>query len=154
MYKSSRKLGIRICGLDIIILLLGLTIANLGSNNIIPVEPGITTQATFAIFILLGLAASASFLVAGNPSISYIPAQQPKSPEYGVIKRFIKDKITGKEYIISGPKECTYREALIRNWPIPSRNRNSQWVIVDEFGNDITERFLSEYDSVAEIIFN
>jgi hypothetical protein len=144
---------IRICSLGIIVLSAGLVIAYLGAYDYLQVDLNVIIPITLIVFALF-VCGAASSMMAGTSFIANMPfPRQPKSPEEGILKRLVKNRESGKEYIISGSRENTYRDALLHDWPFLNQDHKTNWYIVDEYGNDITDKFLFEYDSIAEIVF-
>jgi hypothetical protein len=153
MSKYGLKLTKRICSLGLIVLIAGLTTAFLGAYHFLPLDPNVIIPATLLILIFLGCLAGSS-TISGTSFITRIPfLQQPSDPEDGIFKRLIKDKETGEECIIQGTKESTYREVLVDLWPFSDRKKTSHWYVTDHQGNNITDKLLSEYDSIVEIVF-
>ncbi len=70
-----------------------------------------------------------------------------------ILKRVIREPETGQEIIVSGRADTTFREALRRGWAFRGLSEDSEWIVVDDRGNDISDRPLSEYDGIAEIAF-
>jgi hypothetical protein len=151
--KESKKLTHQICISGFIILCGGLILAFLGAWNYIPVDPMIVVPVTLVLVIALGCAGSAS-MASGMSGISHKPfIIQPDTPDSSIWKRVVRDGPSGESYIITGTEKTTYKEALLNNWPFNKRDKNSKWHVDDDKGNDITYRFLSEIDCIADIVF-
>ena len=69
-----------------------------------------------------------------------------------VIQRVIMGGIIGQEVIVSGPPEMTYRDACLDDWQFKLIQRGSEWIIVDERKNDITNTPLASYHGIAKIV--
>jgi hypothetical protein len=67
------------------------------------------------------------------------------------LHRVIVDSKTGKEKIITGHKDATFRSAAKQNWPFKGIDQGSDWMIVDDRGNEITDKKLSACDDIARI---
>ncbi|MGY5875872.1 MAG: hypothetical protein RTU30_09010 [Candidatus Thorarchaeota archaeon] len=69
-----------------------------------------------------------------------------------IITRVVIERTTGSEVIIEGGTDTTFREALLHDWPFPEIPVKSSWIIQDEVSNDITDRPLSSYGGIAELV--
>ncbi|MFO7837634.1 MAG: hypothetical protein R6V83_13410 [Candidatus Thorarchaeota archaeon] len=67
------------------------------------------------------------------------------------LHRVVIDNLTGEEKVISGSQDVTFRSAAQKNWPFERIDKKSNWVIVDERGNDITDKKLSDYHEITRI---
>lgn len=112
--------------------------------NGIPIVPLIV----FSIGILIVL------LIIWSNSKSY--SQQPlvgfKERNPSICKRVVKDGFEGKEIIISGKHETTFRDACLKNWDFRRTDKDSKWFIVDDSGNDITNLSLISYEGIGIMI--
>lgn len=79
---------------------------------------------------------------------SYAP-QKNRNPSY--IARVIAYRNGNEEYIVSGEPSSTFREVCLIDWPFSSISKSSQWDVVDERGNDISNSTLESYHGIAEI---
>lgn len=153
MAKESKKLARQICTIAFIILIGGITIAFLGAWNILPVDPMFIVPATLFLIIVLGCAGSTS-MASGMSALVHRPfTSQPNTPDSSIWKRVVRESLTGESHIITGSEKTTYQEALLTSWPFKNRDKHSNWIVIDDRNNDITNRFLSEVDCVAEIVF-
>jgi hypothetical protein len=79
------------------------------------------------------------------------PALVARSYDPSSVNRAIIDHNTGKEYVISGRSDQTFRSTCLEIWVFTSMRKKSDWTIIDDKGNDISEAPLSSYDGVAQI---
>ncbi|MCF2137681.1 MAG: hypothetical protein K9W43_10670 [Candidatus Thorarchaeota archaeon] len=66
--------------------------------------------------------------------------------------RAIFDQNSGEQRIVRGSPELTYHDTLERGWPFADRPVDSEWLLVDEHGSDISQRTLASYDGPVYII--
>ncbi|MHA1480096.1 MAG: hypothetical protein ACTSQZ_01560 [Candidatus Thorarchaeota archaeon] len=78
------------------------------------------------------------------------PTYRPLDPTF--IQRVIIGELIGQEVIVSGPPEMTYRDACLDDWQFKLIQRGSEWIIVDERKNDITNTPLASYHGIAKIV--
>ena len=76
--------------------------------------------------------------------------RRPRDPS--VMQRVIMGGLIGQEVIVSGPPEMTYRDACLDDWQFKLIQRGSEWIIVDERRNDITNTPLASYHGIAKIV--
>ena len=69
-----------------------------------------------------------------------------------IFKRVIRDGYDGAEFIIEGDEKTTFGEACKEQWQFKSVNRNSNWFIKDERGNDVTDMLLILYSGIGILI--
>jgi hypothetical protein len=109
-----------------------------------------------SILIALGIVVIFYMVVSGQSAIIMDDLKSQKrvaeARDPTKIQRVIIDAYTGKEFIISGEQDATFRDACKIEWPFDSIEMGKSWIIQDERGNDISERPLTEYHGIAKII--
>lgn len=68
------------------------------------------------------------------------------------VSRVVRDTESGIEKIIRADPNITIRHILEKDWTFPKK-KSSRWYLVDEVGNDITDRPISDWDGIAVIHF-
>ncbi|TXT54588.1 MAG: hypothetical protein BAJATHORv1_60084 [Candidatus Thorarchaeota archaeon] len=94
----------------------------------------------------------ASSIVAKLPNVTLFPETIPirERKKYEML-RVVRNPQTGKEIVIGGNRDTTYRAAMIRNWDFVKIAKDSPWILRDEIGNDITDSNLEDYDGIVTI---
>ena len=67
-------------------------------------------------------------------------------------RRVVRDGVDGSEVLVFGSENTTFRDACIASWQFESANRNSNWLVKDDRGNDITNSLLSSFGGIAVLI--
>ena len=133
----------------VLILIGGFTVAYLGGLGYLPIDPWIAVPATLVIVFLLtcmlpfAMSSSSSFYMNRGA------VAQPKSPDNNSINRVLRDLSIEREYLLRGTRGMTIRDALLSEWPFSGRDPLSNWQVVDELGNDVTDKLLSDLDGIA-----
>jgi len=79
---------------------------------------------------------------------SYAP-QKKRNPSH--IARVLVYRNGNEEHIVNGEPSSTFREVCLIDWPFSSISKSSQWDVVDERGNNISNSTLESYYGIAEI---
>lgn len=72
----------------------------------------------------------------------------------GIVHRVLKAPGYRNEYFIQGKPESTFREAVRDIWPFDDRDVDSSWKLVTTSSEDVTDKSLSSYEGIVEIVFN
>ncbi|MHA2027049.1 MAG: hypothetical protein ACW98U_14205 [Candidatus Thorarchaeota archaeon] len=75
---------------------------------------------------------------------------EPADPS--LYTRAVRDGRDGAEYLISGAKTTLFRKACLDNWQFVKVDKKSNWTIVDERGNDVSNEPMSRFDGVFTLI--
>jgi hypothetical protein len=68
------------------------------------------------------------------------------------VSRVVRDTESGIEKIIRAHPSKTIRHILEKDWPFPKK-KSRRWYLVDEVGNDVTDRPISDWEGIANIQF-
>ncbi len=71
----------------------------------------------------------------------------------GILHRVLKAPGHRNEYFIEGKPESTFREVVRDIWPFHDQDVNSSWKLVSTSSEDVTDRVLSSYEGIVEIVF-
>ncbi|MHA1770450.1 MAG: hypothetical protein ACTSYL_07455 [Candidatus Thorarchaeota archaeon] len=69
-----------------------------------------------------------------------------------VFVRAIYDQDSGEQCLVRGSSDMTYHDTLERSWAFSNRPVDSAWLLVDDHGNDISQRTLASYDGPVYIV--
>jgi hypothetical protein len=69
-----------------------------------------------------------------------------------ILCRVVKDGLEGAEYMVHGSGEITFREACTANWQFKYIDRKSNWIIINNNGNDVSNEPLSRFDGLFTLI--
>ncbi|MFW9768662.1 MAG: hypothetical protein ACFFF9_17210 [Candidatus Thorarchaeota archaeon] len=69
-----------------------------------------------------------------------------------IVSRVVRDSERGTELIVKADPYATIRETLEDDWPF-KKKKSSRWYLLDERGNDVTDRPISDWDGIAVIYF-
>ncbi|MHA1857814.1 MAG: hypothetical protein ACTSUU_00035 [Candidatus Thorarchaeota archaeon] len=64
------------------------------------------------------------------------------------IRRVVTDRSSGKEVIVCGTADTTFRQAALDYWDFDI-DRDSDWLVEDDRGNDISDTPLGSYGGLA-----
>jgi len=70
----------------------------------------------------------------------------------GVLNRVVRDDESGAEFIIRAQPDTSIREILESDWPFKQK-KSRRWYLMDQVGNDVTDRPISDWDGIAIIHF-
>ncbi|RDE14463.1 MAG: hypothetical protein C4K49_07595 [Candidatus Thorarchaeota archaeon] len=83
------------------------------------------------------------------------PKKDPKLAvrplDVSVVTRVVRNPLSGQECVVSGSSSTTFRQACLAKWPFKDVSAHGNWIILDDRGNDITNRPLTSCDCVAVI---
>ena len=80
-------------------------------------------------------------------------ARVPWSRDASSVDRVITENKSGRRHVISGWKDQTFRSACLEAWVFTSVKKKSDWTIIDDKGNDISDTPMSSYEGIARIGF-
>ncbi|MHA1636817.1 MAG: hypothetical protein ACTSUB_02275 [Candidatus Thorarchaeota archaeon] len=141
--KSKRWHGVIIIGLFAIsaVILFGL---GLGYFVGVDSETGYTLLTIAGIAFVLGIVA---LIVTATPYGVNVRGYE------GILHRVLKAPGHRNEYFIQGEPETTFREVVRDIWPFDDQDVNNSWKLVTASGEDVTDRSLSSYEGIVEIVF-
>jgi hypothetical protein len=145
--RRSRKDAIIGGVLIPVILAIGISVAWLSGQGILPFDPDLTIFLTIGGVIVVLCFASATL------ASTRVLSRQPKISFADSINRVIQDESTGKEYITSGTHDMTVREALLLDWPFKGRSPSKEWDAFDDRGNTVTDTRLIDFEGIITVRF-
>lgn len=149
---TIRRTGLAIA-LSLIVLIIGLSLAWFGGYGYLPLDPHLVVPTTIILFIAI-LILSVTTMMAGT---SFIARQNsstiPKSPMDNILSRGIRDSISGVERIVKAPPDVSIRDILVRDWTF-RKKVSTNWYVVDENGNDVTDWPICNWEGIAVIRFD
>jgi len=93
------------------------------------------------------------FIISTANLVVRIPAHSKWYTGYsGMIDRTVKLAGTQKDYFIRGASETPIKEVLLKNWPFSELDQDSNWHVVDDLGNDVTNNPLSSLGGAAIVV--
>ena len=93
------------------------------------------------------------FIISAANLVVRIPAHTKWSTGYsGTIARTVKLANKQKDYFIRGAGDTPIKEAILENWPFHELDKDSNWHVVDDLGNDVTNNPLSSLNGTATVI--
>ncbi|MHA1136818.1 MAG: hypothetical protein ACTSSE_10045 [Candidatus Thorarchaeota archaeon] len=93
------------------------------------------------------------FIISTANLVARIPTHAQWSTGYrGTISRTVKISGKQKDYFIHGAGDTPIKKVLLENWPFEEEDPDSNWHVVDEHGNDVTNALLSSLDEIATVI--
>ncbi len=146
--RRSRKDAIIGGVLIPVILAVGIGMAWLSGQGVVPFDPNLIIFLTIGGVIVVLCFASATLT-----STSYL-SRQPKITFADSVNRVVHDESTRKEYITSGTHDMTVREALLLDWPFKGRNPNEEWDAFDNRGNTVTDTRMIDFDGIITVRFH
>ena len=94
-----------------------------------------------------------AFIISSVNLVLRIPSHAGWSTGFsGEIVRTVKLASENKDYFIRGKEDTSIKKALLDDWPFSEQDPDSNWHVVDELGNDVTNNPLSSLDGIATII--
>lgn len=75
----------------------------------------------------------------------------PRVRDTSSVDRVIIENKSGRRHVISGWKDQTFRSACLEAWVFTSVKKKSDWTIIDDKGNDISDSPMSIYEGIARI---
>lgn len=149
---SVRCTGL-VFGFGIIVLIIGLTLAWLGGHDYLPLNPQLGVEVTLllvcVIFCLSYTTLMAEASVTEEQNLSTIPKERKDD----FTSRVIRNSISGEETLIQADANVSIREIFEDKWPFQKKVL-SDWYIVDENGNDVTDWPISNWEGTAVIYFS
>ena len=130
------------------VLIIGFGITWLAGHGYLSLQPQIVAGATLVLFSII-FCLSVTTMMAGTDFIARQKiARLPDSPDDDIVSRVIRDSRNGLETIIQAHPNTSIREALEDDWPF-EKKKSSDWYLVDEKGNDVTNWPISHWDGIA-----
>jgi hypothetical protein len=121
---------------------------------------GIHHDVPFTVGDIIVIAIACIFLIAGIAD-GYPETRHYISPplktvysatDPSILGRVVNDGPEGHEYIVHGSGETSFREACTANWQFKYIDRKSDWIAVDNRGNDVSDEPLSRSDGLFTLI--
>ncbi|TFG96657.1 hypothetical protein E4H12_10555 [Candidatus Thorarchaeota archaeon] len=95
------------------------------------------------------------FIIATANLVVRIPSHAKWSTGYsGTITRTVKIAGIPKDYFIKGAGGASIKKVLHDDWPFKEIDHNSNWHVVDELGNDVTNDPISSLDGIAIVVID
>ncbi len=143
---KSRTIGNALSSVTIFVFILWVIFP----ERVLPSAIVVTSIFGFPILLIFLFIVYGFRIFARDQIKSYRKIHRPRDST--IITRVVVERTTGSEVIIQGGQDTTFREAILHDWPFPEIPVKSSWIIQDEASNDITNRPLSSYGGIAELV--
>ncbi len=79
--------------------------------------------------------------------------QQPYEPDDNTVVRVVKTDNEKGEYFVYGNLDDSVRKAVERDWPFDKELRSKNWHVLNEEGDDVTDRLYIEVEGTLRVVF-
>ena len=125
-------------------------------NNFVPIpwNPLLLIGNALLIWIILMLLGAGMIWFDTSWMTPLHRVQQPSDPDRSTVVRVFICEATEKEYFVYGELDETVRKAVETDWPFEGKLRGTNWRVLDNRGNDVTDKMYLEVEGTLKVVFD
>jgi hypothetical protein len=139
--------------LGVLILVGSAVLAYSSSLIVLPVAPSLLLGMGFLSFIILTVLGLVFIWYDTSWATPLHREQMPYTPDRETIARVVRTDGHDREYFVYATPTSTVREAIQEDWPFKSGLKTHDWFVIDEIGNDVSEKMFSEVEGILKVVF-
>ena len=140
--------------LSFVVLIGAIIIAYMNNFGVIPWDPIWLIGVSIQIWIILMLLGAAMIWFDTSWATARHRDQQPSDPDRDTVVRVLISDVTEKEYFVYGELDETVREAVLTDWPFKGKLKDDDWRVLDDRGNDVTDKMYMEVEGTLKVVFD